>query len=118
MRRVPDRRIRPKERPHGGGRQIVLTEMHAGGAAQRGNIDAIVDDDEGIVCARRGDGGIAELDEWTRFDLLGANLQEGGTAIEEGAQEVERRPAGGRGRVDVDDGVKRTQRASRPLASA
>ena len=118
MRLVPDHRIRAEKRPRGGRRQVVLTEMDAGGTAERSHIGSVVDDDERIVAAGRVDSGVAQVEQGARFEPFRADLQEGRTAVEECPQQVERRPPGAGGGVGVDDGVKRTQRGSRPLASA
>jgi hypothetical protein len=97
---------------------VVLTHVHAGRAGHASEIDSVVDDDPRAVPVRRGDGRVAKLEEQARREPLGAKLNEGRSPVEEGVQEIERRPTGAGRNADVDDRVKRIQRAWYPSASA
>jgi hypothetical protein len=76
VRRDADDRTGAEERACRGGREIVLTEMHAVGANQRGDIGAVVDDQArtgavGALLHRTG-----EVDQRARRRVLGAQLQQ------------------------------------------
>jgi hypothetical protein len=116
MRGQADDRVRPQQASDGGWRQIVLSDVHTCRAGNPRDIDAVVDDDRGAIGRGDPDGRVAEVEQRSGLELLGADLDEGGAAVEERTQEIERCVAGACRGVDVDDGVKRTQRAS-PLSA-
>ncbi len=92
-----------------GRRQIVLPDVDAVGARQAGDVGAIVDDDAGLVLMceldYRGRGG----EQGVAGHRLRAQLQVPGAAAQIRRGQIEDRPSGAGGGVDVEDGTQRGQ---------
>src|SRR5437867_7363459 len=91
----------PEQFAGGGRSEIVLSNMNAGSSGQARNVDTVIDDDVCFVGSCEGGRRGAEIEEGTGRKLLGAELNQCRTAVEKRACEIERRPAGPFGRLDI-----------------
>jgi len=87
--------------------KVGLSDMHAVRVRHQGDVNAIVDDHGCLVRSGQPDGGGTKIAERTGCQVLGADLQELRTAVEERLGQVQRRPAGACRRVDVENGLER-----------
>jgi hypothetical protein len=81
--------------------------VHAGRARHHRKIDSIVDHDERAIAIGRGDNLVTQLEEPIGGKSLRPQLDALRTAIQKGARQICRLPAGAMRDVDVDDGVER-----------
>ena len=92
-------------------RQIALTDVNTGSPGESRDIDTIVDDDPAAVRPRHRHSRVAQIEQRSRLELLGPDLDERGAAVKAGAQEVEGRPPAACRDAGIDDGVQRGQHA-------
>lgn len=86
--------------------QIVLPHVHAGGAAQAGEIGPVVHNHRGARRQRSANDVVAQAQKGLRRQRLRADLEQARAAIEKCTREGVRPPAGSFARFDVDNGVK------------
>src|SRR2546428_5096042 len=106
MRREADDGARAELQSRVGRREIVLPDMHAGGTARAREIDSIVDDDLRAVRFGRADDAVAEIEEETRGEPLGAQLKKSCPAVQIRPREFVRPPTCPFSELDVDDGLE------------
>jgi len=83
--------------------------MHAVGAGKPRDVGAVVDDDHGAERPRELHNRFTDLEKIGACQMLCAQLQESRAAGEKGAGEIDRRPAGAFGCLDVDNRVQTRQ---------
>ena len=102
----------PTMRPDLGGRQILLSDVHAGRAGQPRDVGAIVHDDLAPPADARSTIAAGCVEQRRDERLLGADLQQRRAAVQTRRREVDERPAGARADVGVADRVEGSERAS------
>jgi hypothetical protein len=93
--------------PDGRHGQVVLADVHAGGAGQPRHVRPIVDHEGGADGGGSLHRGIGEAQQGTEGETFRPELDQPGAAVEQRAEQVERLPAARRGDVGVEDGVQR-----------
>ena len=83
--------------------------MDAGRIRHQREIGSVVDDHRRVVGSRCSDDAVAEIEKGAGRELLGANLETSGSAIQKGTSQVRRAPPGAMCDVDVNDGVERRE---------
>ena len=108
MRGVTDDGAGTEKLTRGRRRKVVLADVDARCARHQREVSSVVDDDVVPYTGRaRRDRRVAEIEEGTGRKLLGAELNESGTAVEKRACEIDRRPTGPVGRLDISYRVQR-----------
>jgi len=80
--------------------------VHTVGPRQQCKVRAVVDDHRRAMRLGAPHNRIAQLEKIPGRKLFRADLNPGGAAIQEGAREIGRRPAGALSRIDIQDGVE------------
>jgi hypothetical protein len=106
VRRESDHGVIADNRSNRARRQIFLPHVHPCGARQPRDVGAVVDDDARARGAREVDDGRGCVEEGGTGQVFRANLQKPCAAAEERAGQIDRRPAGPRRGIDVDDRVE------------
>jgi hypothetical protein len=87
--------------------EILLTNMNAVGAAEPGDVDPIVHDDDGLVGVRQRNEAIAKVENEPEARSLARSWSRRAPPFEKRSRQIERLPASGVSNADVHDRVKR-----------
>jgi hypothetical protein len=102
---ITNDRVRSKQSTRRCRREVVLTDVDAGGARHSCQICAIVDDDGGVIRTGKPHDRVTDVEEGSRRELFRAQLKNACAPIQKRARQINRRPTRVGRNINVKDGV-------------